>query len=70
MRRRTARNQEHAADHAYRIAAQRREARDKLSKERREAAETLGFEPDLELPRRRPAPRANECRPDHTWSRG
>ena len=69
MWRRIARNVEQAAEHAYRIAALRREARTKSREERREAAETLGIEPDLELPHRRTAPRGRERRPDSTWSR-
>jgi hypothetical protein len=69
MWRRMARSAEQAADDAYRVAALRRDASGKLDKERREAAEPLSIEPDLELPRRRPAPRGHERHPDQTWSR-
>ena len=69
MWRRMARSAEQAAEHAYRLAAMRREARDKSKEERQKAAETLGIEPDLELPHRRAAAGGHERSPHQTWSR-
>ena len=69
MWRRTARSAEQAAEHAYRIAALRREARDRSREERREATEMLGIEPDLGLPHRRPRTEWHGRRPGRSWSR-